>query len=129
MKFGMDYSVPGVLGGLGQGYSQSELMYFGKIFEPNKDNSIDSIERIKNTIGNLLYGLLYTTTGIKNNEMEIKTLKGAVRHFIDVPANLLVLAELLGVEISNIVGKDLTKIYINIINKLEEKLKKVTKKS
>ncbi len=28
-SFGMDYAVPGVLGGLGQGYVQPSLMYFG----------------------------------------------------------------------------------------------------
>lgn len=28
-QFGMDYATPGVLGGLGQGYVQPNLMYFG----------------------------------------------------------------------------------------------------
>lgn len=29
MNFGMDYATPGQLGGLGQGYVQPNLMYFG----------------------------------------------------------------------------------------------------
>ena len=43
MKFGMDYAVPGVLGGLGEGYVQPNLMYtssFGssKIVPYTNDN-------------------------------------------------------------------------------------------
>ena len=116
----MDYSVPGVLGGLGQGYSDPNMMYFGSLYNPISHESLEGIDRFKDTIAQLLYGVLHTVGGKKEDR---ETFKSAIRHFLDIPANLLILAQLLGIEISTIVGNDIRQLYMYIINSLEQKMK------
>jgi len=126
MNFGMDYSVPGVLGGLGQGYSNPNIMYFGSVYQPQQSESLEGIERFKKTIGELLYGVLFTVKGDKDFS-DVNTLRKAIRHFVDIPANILVLAQLLGIEISHIVGTDIKDIYVKIINNLESTMMNIGK--
>lgn len=54
-QFGMDYATPGVLGGLGQGYVQPNLMYFGSdtqaFLRVLSRTSEEELIRIKRSLG------------------------------------------------------------------------------
>lgn len=57
-SFGMDYAVPGVLGGLGQGYSNPNLMYFGNPIVELAGDAIINSPGIKETLGEMMINLL-----------------------------------------------------------------------
>ena len=51
-SFGMDYGSPGQLGGLGQGYVQPNLMYFGDSFAHSLFKSMQSDKKLSLKLNN-----------------------------------------------------------------------------
>lgn len=102
MNFGMDYASPGELGGLGQGYSNPGMMYFGKSYEKKEEVS-EKKEEVSEKLVDILTHMIGSFFDVSLFSVgvgaDIKTWKEAIRHFIDIPENLLILVKILGLDV------------------------------